>query len=69
MARKVKGEFLWWLPPAPKSPDYSTPEKITLRAYERGAASSGWVRATLALLRTDGQVYRDFRAALAKATV
>ena len=61
---KQRGSFLWWLPAPPKSPDYSTSEKVTLRAYERGAASSGWVRETLALLRTDGRVYRDFQAAL-----
>ena len=35
-APKVKGSFLWWLPAPPKSPDYSTPEQVTLRAFERG---------------------------------
>lgn len=63
---KPKGSFLWWLPAPPKSPDYSTQEAITLRAFERGLHPSYTVP-LYRLLMTDGRVYRDFQAALLRA--
>jgi hypothetical protein len=63
MTPKDKTRFLWWLPAAPKSPDYSTQEAITLRAFERGDMGAK-NRAIYVLLKTDGRVYRDFRAAV-----
>ena len=85
MTKKRSG-FLWWLPGPPKSPDYSTPEAITLRAQEAawdggcpqndtGGArhKCGWAnhvkacRALRAAVKSDGALYRDFRAAIEKA--
>ena len=63
---KARGGFLWWLPNAPKAPDYSTPEAVTLRAFERGSNPT-WTLRMFRFLLTDGKVYRDFRAALDKA--
>ena len=84
--KPAKGEFLWWLPPPPQAPDYSTPEAITARAQEAAWAGGcpmrafhhdlrecKWtdhvriLRTIKAALKTDGKVYREFKAALAKA--
>ena len=66
----------------PPPPDYSTAEAITERAQEgawRGGCPSGkcgqcaWdkhvqtMRAVKAAVKSDGKVYREFQAALAKA--
>lgn len=77
---RVKGGFLWWLPAPPKSPDYSTADAITLRAQEAAwdggcpqdthAGRCSWTehvkgcRVLKAAVKSDGKVYRDFRAAL-----
>ena len=55
--------FLWWLPAPPKSPDYSTPEAVTMRAFEKGLHPS-WTVPMYRLLRADGKVYRDFMTAI-----
>lgn len=49
----------------PKPPDYSTPEAITLRAYERGETPS-WTVSIYRLLLQNGKVYREFQAAIAR---
>ena len=49
----------------PKPPDYSTPEAVTLRAYERGEAPA-WTVAIYRLLLQNGKLYREFQAALAR---
>jgi len=83
-APKVKGSFLWWMPAPPKSPDYSTPEAVTLRAQEAawtgGCPQNGhegrcfWTehvkgcRTLKAAVKSDGKVYRDFKAALIAAS-
>lgn len=65
MPRTVnKTDPLWFLPPPPKAPDYSTPEAVTARAWQ---GLHAWAKTCYALLKTDGKVYRDFQTALGKA--
>ena len=51
---------------APKSPDSSTTEAVTLRAFERGD-NPKWTIRMYRLFQKDGQLSRDFTAAMAKA--
>ena len=83
MARsKTRTVPLWWVS-IPKSPDYSTPEAITARAQEAAWDGGcpqeehwrcqGWgshvkfLRAVKREFATNGKVYREFMAAIAKA--
>ena len=49
---------------APKPPDYSIPEAVTMRAFE--ASGNSWALAFCRLLKQDGKCYRDFIAACAR---
>ena len=78
-----KALFLWWLPPPPKAPDYSTPEAVTLRAqeaaWEGGCPQGGgrhacrWpehvkmLQTMRANVKSDGKLYKDFKRAVARA--
>ena len=79
---KPKDRPFYWLPAPPKPPDYSTPEQVTLRAQEaaweggcpsRRCGACRWtahvkmVRAAREALKTDGKLYREFRAAIDRA--
>ena len=71
-AKPRKGESkttpFWWVS-IPKPPDYSTPEAISERAFERGESHShADTREMYRLLRDKkaGTLYRQFREACAK---
>lgn len=80
----LKSGVLHWLPAPPKSPDYSTPEAVTRRAQEAawdgGCPQEGhegrcaWTehvkgcRVLKAAVKSDGKLYRDFKAALLAAS-